>query len=1095
MRKVGLFVGIGRYADEEITPLLGAANDAIELAALFKRNLGFETHVITHEQLLAGEDLKIKVDGLVEKLGADDLFVFYFAGHGRSPKKETDAAQPRQAGGANNEPAAAGRAPERQVPKDQVFLLPQAKLARVDAGKLDVGVITLQFLKDYTDRPGLRRAFVFDACRDEPEVAKADTRSGQSDFAFDGELIYRNVVFGKSAERGGALPPVILNSCQNTQRAVELRKQNRGLFSLALDMVIGDLIGRREPVVLNDRLVKNLTERMHQLLPASAQIGLRPCLVAQAEMTLFDPAAAVVTGPDTRQARLRSSFDEQLAKGQINAPAGRCARDTLSQLAVLGTVDDTVLDDLSQRLQAAVDREHDDKLIQRARRTRSAADYDTYLAESRLREHVAEAEAAVAGHASAREAEQARLRDAAAWQAAAAADTEEAFSGYLVGPAGVHLAEAQARLDALRRAAAARRIEEIKARFEHQLTAGRLLLPLGDCARDTLARSLELGADETWMQAARQRLADALAAQQQEERRRDDDAYAEAAAASTSAAIEKYLRVFPAGAYRAQAQEALAELRRAAAEMRKRDDAAFAHAEQSNTAQAYQDYIDQWSNRSAFTQAYQHYFDQWPQGAHADKARVAIRGIVRDDAVFAAADTEADLLRYEAEFPQGRHRHEKDERLRLLREAAAKSAELAARQAQEAQAWAKVLEAPSEARMTAFLDAFADGPFAAQARDMLAKLRAEREAQEARDRQRSEADAAAWKKANRLETVEAYRNYLAQFPDGRRAADAQLAISEADGAAWKKASRTNTGVAYRRYLEEFPEGKRAYEAARRITEIEAEATKAAAAAAAARQAAAAKPAPAIKPSDPHPWPPWKRASIALLSVMALAIVAAITIPERKVQQVPEGTATSSAPPASPAAAAPDPADVQAYLRAREAIVGSAWWSAPFKGAAPPGHEDWLARGARLAKAGYPAALFDQGWATAFGRGVSKNPVAAVDHFLRWLALPRDAVGDPTGAQRTLAVDAVTETLIEALREGPAARDWSPVVARLNSEPKPGYPAELWRGLLAECTLAGGGMDEARRAYQRVVDAASATGSDGWRDYARGRLKTLGQGCR
>jgi len=368
MRKVGLFVGIGQYTDEEITPLFAAANDATELAALFKRNLGFETHVVTHDKLLAGEEfLKHKVVELTRPLGADDLFVFFFAGHGL--RQQTDPARPQQ-----------------------LFLLPNAELTKVHAGKLDVGVITLQFLKDYTDREGLRRAFVFDVCRDELQVARAHTRAGASDFAFDGEVVFRNLVLGRSAASGGPLPPAILNSCCDAQRAVELRGKGRGLFSLALDDLIDARVRQSQPVVLNAGLVDELTARMRALWPAAERIDLRPCLVAKSEVRLFEPPSAA----DGRQARLLELFDEQLAKGQLNAPAGRCARDTLNQLVLLGTATEAVLDDLSQRLRAAVDRVHDDKLIQRARRTGLDADYDTYLAENRLREHVAEAEAALA---------------------------------------------------------------------------------------------------------------------------------------------------------------------------------------------------------------------------------------------------------------------------------------------------------------------------------------------------------------------------------------------------------------------------------------------------------------------------------------------------------------------------------------------------------------------------------------------------------------------------------------------------------------------------------------------------------------------------
>ena len=83
-------------------------------------------------------------------------------------------------------------------------------------------------------------------------------------------------------------------------------------------------------------------------------------------------------------------------------------------------------------------------------------------------------------------------------------------------------------------------------------------------------------------------------------------------------------------------------------------------------------------------------------------------------------------------------------------------------------------------------------------------------------------DDLAWVKALEIDTVEGYRAYIADFPNGRHVEDAQRLIDEFDEEAWKLADERDTIAGYEDYLESWPEGLHATEARERIAKIKAE---------------------------------------------------------------------------------------------------------------------------------------------------------------------------------------------------------------------------------------------------------------------------------
>ena len=84
------------------------------------------------------------------------------------------------------------------------------------------------------------------------------------------------------------------------------------------------------------------------------------------------------------------------------------------------------------------------------------------------------------------------------------------------------------------------------------------------------------------------------------------------------------------------------------------------------------------------------------------------------------------------------------------------------------------------------------------------------------------ADDLAWVKALEIDTVEGYRAYIADFPNGRHVEDAQRLIDEFDEEAWALAEERDTIDGYEDYLESWPEGLHVTEARERIAKIKAE---------------------------------------------------------------------------------------------------------------------------------------------------------------------------------------------------------------------------------------------------------------------------------
>jgi formylglycine-generating enzyme required for sulfatase activity len=81
------------------------------------------------------------------------------------------------------------------------------------------------------------------------------------------------------------------------------------------------------------------------------------------------------------------------------------------------------------------------------------------------------------------------------------------------------------------------------------------------------------------------------------------------------------------------------------------------------------------------------------------------------------------------------------------------------------------------------------------------------------------ADEAAWVRALEQDTLQGYRDYLTEFPQGRFADKAQEEINVYDNQAWATAEQRNTIAGYEGYLTDWPEGLHTAKAQERLEQL------------------------------------------------------------------------------------------------------------------------------------------------------------------------------------------------------------------------------------------------------------------------------------
>ncbi len=423
MKKVALFVGVDRYEDQSIATLGCAARDARELGWVFRDRLGFTVEVLTDAELGSGSNVMSTLRKMGKELSAGDTFVFYFSGHGKSVGD-----------------------------RDQLFLLPHADAASVESGSTGEGTLSYtQLLRFTTSWVGVRRGFIFDACRSPLEIKK-DGGPAQ----FEGEVVYRD--FNLASSVGNTSSPfVILNSCHDQERAEELKgyEGGHGLFSAALLETFKHQAQLRKPVVIDEDLAHTVGESMRQLAIryGGRETKQQPLFVGHGakDLRLFgmeDQQNQQVQG-------LLADFEQQLSQGKLERPVGDNCRDTLNRLAALGCASEE-LQGLSIRLEAALEDQtlqrclqNDEQRIVAARLAGTMEAYAQYLATCEDCAHREEAELAIwelKEESSRNRQEEERLRQEAAEQAKRQAEQQEAERQSAKEEEAARIAQEKARL-------------------------------------------------------------------------------------------------------------------------------------------------------------------------------------------------------------------------------------------------------------------------------------------------------------------------------------------------------------------------------------------------------------------------------------------------------------------------------------------------------------------------------------------------------------------------------------------------------------------------------------------------------------------------
>ena len=198
MKRVGLFVGINDY--DEIPKLSCAVNDATQLSIKFSKAQYDEVELL-HDRQCNSINIVNKVTSLVSDLTPGDIFVFYFAGHGR---------------------------------ENNGVLYLAGVSSRSDLFGHDS--VSIPDLIKVTNKRGLNRLFILDCCRNDilggSRAASVEVCSDARDIA-----LTNAVVQNQDQE---IIPPLILNSCSAGQLAFENRAENHGYFTSALLKVIND---------------------------------------------------------------------------------------------------------------------------------------------------------------------------------------------------------------------------------------------------------------------------------------------------------------------------------------------------------------------------------------------------------------------------------------------------------------------------------------------------------------------------------------------------------------------------------------------------------------------------------------------------------------------------------------------------------------------------------------------------------------------------------------------------------------------------------------------------------------------------------------
>lgn len=140
-----------------------------------------------------------------------------------------------------------------------------AGLASIANGSVGDGALSLRQLALETARHGLQRFFIIDACRAPLQRHAAGKRDTKPSFGAKGQASYRQPVLRFGRSRDVVSPLTVVNACADKQRAAELNKPRRGIFSMAAEEVACERVQQGMPFTLDKAFVQAVGARMRKL--------------------------------------------------------------------------------------------------------------------------------------------------------------------------------------------------------------------------------------------------------------------------------------------------------------------------------------------------------------------------------------------------------------------------------------------------------------------------------------------------------------------------------------------------------------------------------------------------------------------------------------------------------------------------------------------------------------------------------------------------------------------------------------------------------------------------------------------------------------
>lgn len=200
MERYSFIVGIDTYKDSQVSNLRCAVNDATELNASFatpgKYQIPKENQIILCDEEATRTNIVENLNKLSSKIKENDLFIFYFAGHGCSDNSQSNGDSLRK------------------------YIVPYD----VDVDNLDSTAIDFLFLGDRFEAiTSKRMLMIFDCCH--------SGSAGGRTFQISGKRNFQPFVTTEYLEKVSGEGRVILAACSGKEVAKEDLESGHGLFT------------------------------------------------------------------------------------------------------------------------------------------------------------------------------------------------------------------------------------------------------------------------------------------------------------------------------------------------------------------------------------------------------------------------------------------------------------------------------------------------------------------------------------------------------------------------------------------------------------------------------------------------------------------------------------------------------------------------------------------------------------------------------------------------------------------------------------------------------------------------------------------------